>query len=56
MKAEVKAEKNRKRQEPRQAKVIVNWNYTSEVTPGFRRLMSILLTEKGEMKDGINND
>ena len=27
----------------RQVKVVCNWNYSKETTPGFRRLMSRLL-------------
>lgn len=49
----------KRNQTARQVKVVCNWSYTKETTPGFRKLMSCLLQprrDQMEMDNGHKND
>lgn len=47
---------NRKNQKHGQIEVSVNWQHTEEVSPAFKRLMSLLLQKNNERKSEVNDD
>lgn len=47
---------NRKNQKHGQIKVSVNWQHTEEISPAFKRLISLLLQKSSETKKEVNDD
>ena len=47
---------NRKNQKHGQIKVFVNWQHTEEVSPAFKRLISLLLQKGNEAKTEGRDD
>ena len=46
---------NSKNQRDSQIKMVTNWQYTEEVSPTFKRLMSLLLQKGNERKREVND-
>ena len=47
---------NNKNQRNSQIKVVTRWDYTEEVPPAFKRLMSLLLQKGNKKKREVNDD
>lgn len=47
---------NSKNQKHGQIKVSVNWQHTEEMSPAFKRLISLLLQKSNERKKEVNDD
>ena len=47
---------NNKKQRHTQIKVVTRWDYTEEVPPAFKRLMSLLLQKGNEGKREVSDD